>query len=75
MVDPNPKNDEFDDKVKQAFELLMECDMPFIIIIKDMDTGKVCSTGNIGNYENGKPMMVNLLLQMAQNLAQMDNKK
>lgn len=78
MVDTKPKNDEFNDKVedkiKLAFESLMECEMPFVIIIKDMNTGKVCSTGNVGNYENGTPMMVNLLLQMAQKLAEMDRK-
>jgi len=79
MVNTSPKNDQFNDKVEdkieQAFDLLMECEMPFIIIIKDMDTGKVCSTGNLGNYNKGTAMMVNLLLQMAQNLAELDRKK
>ena len=78
MVDTNPEkvkfNDEFDNNIEQAMRLLLKCDMPFIILIKDMDTGKVCSTGNIGNYENGTPMMINLLLQLAENLAQMDKK-
>ena len=73
MVKTNSKNDEFNDEyednIEQAFNVLMKCDMPFIILIKDMNTGKVCSTGNVGSYENGTPMMINLLLQLAANLS------